>query len=228
MSLIAQQENLREAFLLAVRGKQLKRECIHFREHLDEQLLQLGTELADGSYRTGEYRRFRVFDPKERIICAAPFRDRVAQHAMMRVCHPLFERFQTSVSFASRPGRGTYKAIEQARHYCRCYRWWLKLDMQKYFDSISHDCLRQQLVRMVKDPLLIEYWNMLIDGYENTPGRGLPIGNLTSQYWANHYLAVSDHQAKELIGISVMVPKNLKSSEILHKIFLTEICARFL
>ena len=94
MPLIAAPENLREAFLLAVRGKQLKPECIRFRQDMDGEIARLHHQLLDGSYRMGDYRRFKVFDPKERTICAVPFRDRVVMHAMMRVCHNLYENLR--------------------------------------------------------------------------------------------------------------------------------------
>ena len=205
MPLIADMENLREAFLLAVRGKSLRPEVIRFREHLDQELLTLHHQLLDGSYRQPPYRRFTVWDPKQRTICAAPFAERVVQHAMMRVCHGLFDRFQMSHSFASRPGMGTYKALEQAQACSRHHRWFLKMDVMKFFDSIDHEVLMGQLSRMVKDRLLLHYWQQLLDSYEVAPAKGLPIGNLTSQYWANHYLAVADHQAKEQLHVGAMV-----------------------
>lgn len=205
MQQIAEPENLREAFLLAVRGKQMRTECLDFRQHFDTEIDCLSKQLREGSYRLGAYRRFKVYDPKERTICAVPFRDRVVMHAFMRVCYHLFERFQTDVSYASRKGRGTYKAIEKAQQYSRRYEWFLKLDVRKFFDSINHDCLKQQLRRLTKDRLLLAYWDMIIDSYEVSPHCGLPIGNLTSQYWANHYLAVADHRAKEKLQVGPMV-----------------------
>ena len=112
--LIADHENLREAFLLAMRGKQMNTECMRFRARIGTEVDMLHEQLINGSYRMGNYRRFKVYDPKERTICAVPFRDRVVMHAMMRVCHLLFENYQTDVSYASRRGRGTYKAIDKS------------------------------------------------------------------------------------------------------------------
>ena len=205
MPQIADMDNLSEAFLLAVRGKACKGEVIRFRRNLDRELHAIHCQLLDGSYRFGDYRQFMVYDPKERVICATPFRERVTFHAMMRVCHPVFENFQINGSFASRPNLGTYKALEQAQAYCRRYAWFLKMDMRKFFASIDHDCMKRMLGRLFKDRLLLAYFEMLIDGYEVTPNRGLPIGNLTSQYFANHYLAVGDHYAKEKLHIGPMV-----------------------
>lgn len=205
MPQIAAPDNLREAFLLAVRGKQMRPECLDFRQNFDAEIDCLSEQLKDGSYRLGTYRRFKVYDPKERTICAVSFRDRVVMHAIMRVCHHLFERFQTDVSYASRKERGTYKAIEKAQQYSLHYEWFLKLDVCKYFDNIDHECLKLQLRRLTKDRLLLTYWDMIIDSYETKPHCGLPIGNLTSQYWANHYLAVADHWAKEKLHVGPMV-----------------------
>ena len=205
MPMIADMDNLREAFLRAVRGKSAKAQVIGFRSRLDEELTTMREQLLDGSYRFGEYHRFMVYDPKERVICAAPFRDRVAFHAMMRVCHPVFEAFQTDGSFASRIGRGTYKALERARQNSRRYRWFLKMDVVRFFASIDHQCMKAQLARLFKDRLLLHYFDMLIDGYEVEPAKGLPIGNLTSQYFANHYMAVADHYAKEQLRVGPMV-----------------------
>ena len=208
MPLIADMENLREAFLLAVKGKSMRPETIRFRDHLDGNLLFLHRQLLDGSYRPPAYRRFTVWDPKERTICAAPFHERVVQHAMMRVCHRLFDDFQMSHSFASRLGMGTYKAIDHAQHCSRSNKWFLKLDVTKYFDSIGHEVLYGLLSRIVKDRLLLHYWQQLLDS--TSASGGLPagitltIGNLTSQYWANHYLAVADHKAKEQLHTGKM------------------------
>lgn len=205
MTRIADMDNLREAFLLAVRGKACKAEVIRFRSYLDEELHSIHEQLLDGSYRFSDYRRFMVYDPKQRIICATPFRERVTFHAMMRVCHPIFENFQISGSFASRPGLGTYKALEKAQAYSRRYSWFLKMDVRKFFASIDHECLKVMLERLFKDRLLLAYFEMLIDGYEVERNRGLPIGNLTSQYFANHYLAVADHYAKEHLRVGPLV-----------------------
>ena len=205
MERVVDMDNLRESFLLAAKGKSNRTEVVAFRESLDAELLRLRCELAEGTYRFGHYRRFTVYDPKEREICAAPFRDRVTFHAMMRVCHAVFERFQMNVSYASRVGMGTYKAIEQAQRYSRSYRWFLKMDVCKYFDSVEHGCMKRQLHSLFKDEQLLRYFDTLIDTYHSETGRGLPIGNLTSQYFANHYLAVADHYAKERLGAKAMV-----------------------
>ena len=205
MPRIASLENLHEAFLRAARGKACKRAVIDFRSRLDEHLKEMSRQLLDGTFQFGRYHFFTVCDPKRRTICAASFPERVAFHAMMRICHPVFDDFQIYDSYASRIGKGTYKALERARHFSRCYQWFAKLDVCKYFDSISHEVLLGQLCRLIKDSQLLLYFRDLLATYEVEEGRGLPIGNLTSQYFANHYLAVADHYAKEQLKVPAMV-----------------------
>lgn len=197
MPFICSLENLHEAFLRASKGKSGKLAVIDFRTHLEENLLRMGYQLQNGTFQFGQYNFFTIYDPKRRVICAASFPERVAFHAIMRICHPVFDDFQISDSYASRIGKGTYKALERAMDYCRRYKWFAKIDVRKYFDSIRHEILLRQLCRLFKDPILLTYFRDLIDGYEVEKGRGLPIGNLTSQYFANHYLAVADHYARE-------------------------------
>lgn len=202
---IAGIDNLQEAFLRASRGKCGDSAVIEFRKNIDNNLLQLHKDFVECRYHIGKYHFFTVFDPKERTICAASFRDRVAFHAMMRICHPVFDNYQVFDSYASRLGKGTYKALERAREFARKYRWFVKFDVCKYFDSIDHNVLLSQLCRLFKDKRLLVYFRDIIDSYETSQGRGLPIGNLTSQYFANHYLSVADHYAKECLRLPAIV-----------------------
>lgn len=205
MERIAARENLNEAFLRAAKAKRGKRAVIDFRSNLDENLLQLRQQLLDGSFRFGQYQFFTIHDPKTRSICAASFPERVVFHAIMRICHPIFDNYQTYDSYACRVGKGTYKALERAQQYARRYKWFAKLDVRHYFESISHRLLMRQLCRMIKDKQLLFYFDDLIDSYSASEGRGIPIGNLTSQYFANHYLAAADHYAKQQLGVRAMV-----------------------
>ncbi len=205
MSRITHLENLYEAFLRAAKGKSSKQTVIAFRNRLDENLQEMSRQLQDGEFRFGQYHFFTIYDPKRRIICAASFPERVAFHAIMRICHPVFDDYQIFDSYASRIGKGTYKALERAKTFARQYKWFAKLDVRKYFDSISHEVLLSQLCRLFKDKQLLLYFRDLLDSYETDEGRGLPIGNLTSQYFANHYLSVADHYIKEQLRVSAMV-----------------------
>jgi len=198
---IVEPENLRLAFWKARRGKKMSREIRAYETRLDENLLHLGAQLGNGKVLVGNYHYFKVYDPKEREICASAFSEQVLHHALMNVCHDYFERIQIYDSYASRKGKGTYAAISRARTFCKKYSWYLKLDVRKFFASIHHDVLKTQLRRLFKDPRLLGIFDQIVDSYEASPSRGVPIGNLSSQYFANHYLAGLDHFVKEQLGI---------------------------
>ena len=205
MEKIVHPENLREAFLRAVRGKSNRLEVLRFRADLDASLCDIRAHLLSGNYPFGKYRFFTIHDPKERLICAAPFADRVAFHAMMRISHPIFDAYQIYDSYASRVGKGGYKALERAQYFAGHYEWFAKLDVRHYFDSIDHEIVMHQLESLFKDKLLLAHFRCLLDSYHTQQGKGLPIGNLTSQYFANHYLSVADHYAKETLRVPAMV-----------------------
>lgn len=205
MPLIADRENLREAFLRAAKDKRDRSAVVDFRNNLDHNIELMHTELSEGTYMMGGYHFFTIYEPKERKICAATFRDRVMFHAVMRVCQDMFERYQISDSYACRKGKGQYKALERARTLAAKYAWYAKIDMVHYFDSIEHKILLGQLARRFKDPRLLLLFRNLLDTYEADTDRGLPIGNLTSQFFANHYLAVADRYAKQVIHIKAFV-----------------------
>jgi len=194
---IADPDNLRFAFWKACKGKEDKEEVIDFRENLDANLLCLRNELLNGTVAVGNYHYFTIHDPKERLICAASFRERVLHHAVMNICHTYFEKFQIFDSYATRIEKGQYAALERAKFYSSNYQWFCKLDVRKYFDSIDHEVLYNKLILKFKDPFLLELFLRIIKSYQTTPNKGLPIGNLTSQYFANFYLGYADHFIKE-------------------------------
>jgi len=204
MPLVTSPDNLRESFLLAARGKSTKTEFRHFRENLDVNLLMIAEKLNDATYDFSNYRQFMVYEPKPRAISAAPFRTRVALQAMMRVCHNVFDDYQIFDSYASRVGKGTYKAIERALSFACKYEWFVKLDVKSFFASIDHFVMMRMLCCLFKDKILLSNFQHIIDSYSVSPYKGLPIGNLSSQYFANHYLSVADRYAQTL-GIKAIV-----------------------
>jgi hypothetical protein len=119
----------------------------------------------------------------------------------MNVCHQDFEEYQIFDSYASRIGKGTFAAIERAKNFQKNFKFFLKLDVRKYFDSIDHQTLKNLLSKQFKDVKLLSIFSSIIDSYETLNGKGVPIGNLTSQYFANHYLGISDHYIKENLKI---------------------------
>ena len=192
-------DNLRLAFVKASRGKRHREDQRAFEEDLDAELEKLRRGLADGTYPVGNYLRFRVFDPKEREICAAAFGERVLHHALMNLCEPEFDRRLSPDSFACRRGGGQTAAVARASEWCRRRSWFMKCDIRKYFDSIPHDGMRRVLSRVFKDPMVLFWFDRILQTYETAPGRGLPIGNLTSQHFANLYLDPVDRMAGTLV-----------------------------
>ena len=197
---VAEMENLRRAFHQACRGKRGKAEVQNYAAHLDERLAELRAQLLEGRVPVGRYHYFRIHDPKERLICAASFPERVLHHALMNVCDPVLERAAIGDSFACRTGKGRTAALARAQEFARRFPWFLKLDVRKYFDSVDHERLRAMLRRKFKDAAVLRLLDEIIASYQTTPGHGLPIGNLTSQHFANFYLAPLDRFAKETLG----------------------------
>ncbi|MGD9707323.1 MAG: RNA-directed DNA polymerase [Candidatus Delongbacteria bacterium] len=194
---IADTDNLKLAFYKAAKGKADKNGVIKYRENLVENLLKLRNEILSGNVDCGNYHYFKILDPKERNICAAEFPERVLHHAIMNQAHDTFEQFQIFDSYATRIDKGTHKAIEKAKKFNHKYDYFLKLDVRKYFDSIDHEILMSSLEKKFKDCSLLRIFNKIISSYEVIENKGVPIGNLTSQYFANHYLAGLDHYIKE-------------------------------
>lgn len=201
MEAIADIDNLRLAYWKSRKGKEDRVEVIEFRTALQYNLAKISEELRGDHVCVGNYAYFKIFDPKERLICAAAFRERVIHHAVMNVCHHDFDKRQIFDSYACRIGKGTFKSLDRAYEFAGRYRWFVKMDVRKYFDNIRHIALKQQLAKMFKDDGLLRLLNKIIDSYSVGEDRGLPIGNLTSQYFANHYLSVADHHAKEKLCI---------------------------
>ena len=197
MEMIVAPENLCLAYWRAAKGKRAKADCRQFSQRLDEELETLRTDLVSGKVHVGDYRYFTIRDPKQRRICAASFRERVMHHALMNVCEPVFERAAIFDSYACRKAKGRLAAIERAYGYARTHRWFLKMDVRKYFDSIEQSILLSLLGRKFKDPALLRLFGSIISSYETAPGKGLPIGNLTSQHFANFYLGGLDRFVKE-------------------------------
>lgn len=197
MAAIAEPANLRLAFWKVAKSKRAKADCRAFQEKLDENVAASRAELLSGSVAVGEYHTFTIYDPKERTICAASFRERVLHHALMNVCEPALERAAVFDSYACRKGRGQQAAVKRAASYARQHGWFLKMDIRRYFDSIDQSVLRRLLVRKFKDAGVLDLFDRILASYQTAPGRGLPIGNLTSQHFANFYLAPLDRFIKE-------------------------------
>lgn len=167
---------------------------------LEQEILQLREELLEGAYHPKPYHYFQVRDPKRRTIAVADFRDRVVHHAVAGVLEPIYERCFIHDSYATRKGKGAHAAVFRAQEFLRQSAWFLKTDIAQYFDSIRHEVLLEQLERKVKDRQLLDLVaRILANGGQG--GVGLPIGNLTSQFFANVYLNGFDHWVKETLRV---------------------------
>jgi RNA-directed DNA polymerase len=197
---IATYNNLMAAFQLARRGCGNTPAVCRFFFHLEPEILRLQQELLNHHYQPGAYRYFKVYDPKERTIAVAPFRDRVVHHAIVRVLAPIYEQVYISDSYATRTNKGTHRAILRVQHFLRGYSWYLKSDIEKYFERVDHEILMMLLKRKIKDRLLINLLDRIVHNAPE-PGKGLPIGNLTSQFLANVYLDPLDHLIKDRLRV---------------------------
>lgn len=202
---VADPDNLRFAAWKAAKGKRHTAEVLKWFEHMEQHLPRLREQILSGHVQVGDYRYFTVFEPKKRQICASAFGEQVLHHALMNVCHDHFERVQVFDSYASRKGKGTYAALERAKHFSSRKAWFLKLDVRQFFGTVHHEVLKAQLARMFKDPTLLRIFHVIIDSFEPLPQRGLPIGNLTSQYFANHFICGLDHFILEKLRVACYV-----------------------
>jgi hypothetical protein len=166
---------------------------------VEREVLNLQAELESRTYKPGEYRTFTIIDPKPRTISASPFRDRVVHHALCAALDPVFERYHIFDCHACRVGKGTVAAIRRAQHFARKFRYFAKLDVRHFFETADHQVLKHLVRRLVKDEGVLWLVDLFIDlGAPGSPqGKGLPIGNLTSQNFANLYLGPFDHFIKE-------------------------------
>jgi RNA-directed DNA polymerase len=215
-------ENLFYAHKKARLGKQKKDYCADFDFNLEYELIKLQKELETKIYQPGNYKTFEIFEPKKRLISAAPYRDRVIHHALCNIIEPIFEKTFIYDSYANRIGKGTHKALDRFVNYYRSSKYVLKCDIVKYFPSIDHLILKNLICKKIKCKDTLWLINLIIDNsnpqmpinkyFEGddlfTPYErkcGLPIGNLTSQFFANIYLNEFDHFIKDELGIKKYV-----------------------
>jgi len=204
---VAAFDNLAAAFWRASRGSCARSEVRRFADALGVELAALRRELLDGSVALGDFRCFRIFDPKPRTIHAPAFRERVIHHALMGCVGPVLDRALVSDTFACRPGKGSLAAVKRAQQHLRRFPWYVQVDVHRYFASVDHAVLRAQLRRRLKDPGVLALCDRILGAYQDPPtqGRGLPIGALASQHFANFYLADFDRDLLEREGVRGMV-----------------------
>lgn len=208
-------ENIYEAYRNARRGKRSRPAAASFEFHEEEYLLQIRNALINKRWEAGNYYSFYIHEPKRRLISAAPFRDRVVHHALCHVIDPLFERRFIHDSYANRVGKGTHRANDRAQQFARKFSHVLQVDVKQFFPSVDHAILKDVLAKVIGDQDVLWLCDTIIDSgigvlneaydmvwFEGDDllaaerPRGLPIGNLTSQFWANCFMNVVDQFVK--------------------------------
>lgn len=203
-------ENLTQAAARAQRGKRLRVSTSEFNFFMEKEIFKLQEELNAQTYRPGKYRQFYVYEPKPRLISASPYRDRVVHQAFCHVVEPIFESRFIHDSYACREGKGTHRALNRCQKFARRGEnsYVLKCDIQHYFPSIDHGKLYQIFARRIRDQRILQLAKVIIDsanglrltlsgqGENTVKGVGIPIGNLTSQFFANVYLNELDYFVK--------------------------------
>ena len=206
--LIISAENLFAAWEVFKRDKRNKPDVAEFGQKVEQHIFQLRRDLQDKTYKHGPYYGFWVHDPKRRRIHKAIVRDRVLHHAIFRIINPIFEQTFIPTSFSCRVGKGTHKGVESVRDMLRAESkngtnecWVLKCDVRKFFDSVDHSVLLSILKRRVGDAEAFGLLTKIVESYSTTEGKGIPIGNLTSQMFANIYMGELDHFIKHSLRV---------------------------
>lgn len=208
-------ENLLNAYKKAAKSKRGKTNVAAFDYRMADELLHLQQQLISGCYQPGAYVHFHIHEPKIRKISAAPFRDRVIHHALCNQIEPCFEPLFIDDSYANRKHKGTHRAVDCLQRFSRRFAYVLRADIVKHFPSIDHEILKEILRQTIMEDDVMRLIETIIDSGEGIleeeypmhwfPGddllavcrpRGLPIGNLTSQFWSNCYLNPFDHFVK--------------------------------
>ena len=195
--------NLLSASHKAMLGHKAKPAEARFFFNLENELFKLQEELENHSYQPQPYRVFYIREPKLRQICAAPVRDRVVHHAVCNVVGEIWDKSLISDTFACRVGKGTHAAADRAQYFARRFKYFLQCDIRHYFETLDHQVLKKIISRKIKDRAVLELLGVIIDQplIGSDAGKGVPIGNLTSQYFANLYLGKLDHFIKEKLRV---------------------------
>ncbi len=204
--------NLFAAWLQFKSGKEKKLDVQQFAYALEDNLFDLYLSLQEGRYEHGSYQAFQIRDPKLRNIHKATVRDRVLHHAVAKVLDRLFDRGFIHDSYSSRTGKGVHRAVRRLRRMAwRLSQnrtrtvWYLKCDVRKFFDSVDHVELLKLVRKRIKDEQFMRLVEDIVTSYATKPGKGIPLGNLTSQVFSNIYLNPFDQFMKRTLRIKEYV-----------------------
>lgn len=199
-------ENLYNAYKKARKGKRWKDSIVKYEINTLEATTYLQYLLKTKKYNLGKYNVFRIYEPKERVIMSIPFKDKVVQHSLCdNIIEPIFEKTFIYDNYASRKYKGVHFGLNRLSEFMRrfyrkhgCDGWILKCDISKYFYSIDHNILKNQIRKLINNKDVLWLIDMIIDSTDNP---GLPIGNQTSQFFALLYMNELDHFIKEKLRI---------------------------
>jgi len=196
---------LYRAYQFCRRGKREREYAIEFEQDLEKNLLDLRDDLVEGRWMPGRYSRFFVEDPKRRLINAPPYEDRVVHQAVSGAILPIWEPMFIYDTYACLAERGTHIAVDRLQQFMRRHPegtgYVLQLDVKSYFASIDHEVLLSLLAKRIRDRRMMHLIRQIVESYEDAPGVGIPLGNLTSQGFANIYLHELDMFAKHGLRI---------------------------
>lgn len=204
-------ENVMAAARSAMQGKMSGHAAARFHARWETHAVRLHEELTTDTWRPGPYTYFDIHEPKLRRVAAAPFRDRVVHH----VLEPIFEKKFIEDSYACRKGKGTHAGVRRCAEFTRRFPYVIKCDLRRYFPSIDHEILLQRIGRTIADPQVMTLVRQILDTHDDghrmewgedlfdcrVRRHGLPIGNLTSQFFANVHLDGFDHFVKQELAV---------------------------
>ena len=229
IDLIADDDNLQNAYYKTAKGKKRSFGYLEFKEYDQINIESIKAELLDSSYTIGSYRHFTVYEPKPRLIYALDFKDRLVQHALCNVIAPIFDKSLLPYTFACRKGKGTHAGIRHVQSTLRREKptHFLKTDYSKFFPSVDLSLLHRMIFKKIRCEKTLILLRQIIP----TSGKGIPIGSLTSQIFANVYGNVIDrfihfelghrHWARYMDDIVILDndPERLKQSFVRIKSF---------
>lgn len=206
--------NIQKAYNKARKCKRYRKDVLQFTKDKEENLELVRNDIQGLTYEPSEYRYFKVYEPKERQIMALPFCDRVVQHAINNILEPIFNQRFIFHSYACRKGKGMHGASDTLQEWL--YEWQtfnpeqplyaIKADIHHCFQSINHDVLKAEIRKVIKDAGALELTDRIIDHNGQMPdGIGIPVGNLTSQLFANIYLNKLDQYIKHTLGVKYYI-----------------------
>ena len=197
-------KNIYNAFKNARKSNPNKRSVLLFSKNLEKELFKIQKQLLENKYNPAPYKKFKIYEPKERLISAPAFKDVVIQHAIINIIDPIFEKTFIYNSFACRKNKGTHKGLSKLKKtikFNKTLKYYLKQDVKKYFPSVDKNILKKIIKKRIKDRSLLSIILKIIDSYSFNNNKGIPIGNLTSQLFANIYLNELDQYVKHTLKV---------------------------